>query len=210
MVGQLIPNKGGFLRPGDSRDIKVMQFELEKDNPTKIKELYAALHGQFSEDGWKDPESGDNNWESLYWERILENGFKEHHVWWRLVKQPIPGNNYFRWACKIDFQSLLVRDGEIAYKGKKKKVQMADLIIRVWFFLQLDPDDMFKDSILKTLQYSLKKELYKDEIDSQMGALSEYGNKIQRWLKTFQDMEVEGERETHFHPEGGYKDPYAP
>ncbi len=210
MVGPLVPKKGGFFRSGDSRDIKVMYFELEKDSPTKVKELYTALYGELSADGWKDPESGDANWESLYWERILDNGFKEHHVWWRLVKQPIAKNDYFRWACKIDFQSLLVRDGEIAYKGKKKKVQMADLIIRVWFFLQIDPNDMFKDSFLKTLQHHMKRELYKDEIDSQMGALTDYGNKIQRWLKSFQDMELDGESPTHFHPEGGYKDPYSP
>ena len=212
MVGPLdvAEKREGFFRPGDKRDILVMQFELEKDNPIKIKELYAALHQHLSSDGWSDPESGDDKWESLYWERILENGFKEHHVWWRLVKQPIDGNKYFRWACKIDIQSLLVRPGEIAYKGKKKKVEMADLIIRAWFFLQIDPHNMFENSILKSIQHSFRKELYKDETDQQLDELFEYGSKIQDWLKRFQDMEVSGERMTHFHPEGGYKDPYSP
>lgn len=210
MTGPLTKKSPGFFRPGDKRDIKIMNFELEKDAPMKMKEIYEAFHNELADDGWKDPVSGDDKFESLYWERVLANGFKEHHVWWRAVKYPLGDKNtYIRYACKVDVQSLVVRDTEIVYKGKKKKVQHADLVLRVWFFLQLDVDDKLQNTISSFLNL-FRKHLYKEEIDQHAAELYNYGQKIQRWLKAYLDMEESGEQPTHFGPEMGYKNQYSP
>lgn len=201
---------GGFLRPGDSRDILVAKFEIEKDHFLKMKPLYEALHNDMAEDGWQDPVSGDDKFESLYWERTLANGFKEHHVWWRAVNYPMGKDGYFRYAAKIDIQTLAARSGEIAYKGKKKTLDRVDFIMRFWFWVQWDPHDKFKNSIVKNFQQKFMRHIYKNEIEQQWQNLYNYSIKIQKFVKTYLDMETGVEDQRLFHPEGGYKDPYAP
>jgi len=207
MVGPLKSGKG-FLRPGDDRDIFVCTFEIEKDHFMMIKPLYEALHHNLTDDGWKDPVSSDDKFESLYWERVRENGMKEHHMWWRIVKEPPHGSDFVRYAIKVDFQTIAVTAAEIPYKGKKAKVDRADLIIRFWFWVQWDWKDKFKKSIVKSLQQTFKKQLYKDEMDQHWGDLNNYAQELRTFCKDYLDMEEAGERPRQFHPEGGYKDQF--
>ena len=209
--GRLYNGGKGFFRPGDDRDILVTKFEIEKEDPVQLKEFYKALHSELVADGWHDPIDGKGDkFESLYWERILADGIKEHHVWWRCVKNPVQGNKYVRYALKVDIQTLLVKDTEIAYKGKKKKVQQADLIVRFWFFLQLDTNNKFRDSWAGSWARLFRNNYYKDEIEHHMGVLERDTEKIQDWIKTYLEMEVGDEQLIQFHPEMGYKDPYDP
>lgn len=208
MVGPLAPPDKGFLRPGDKRDVFVTYFELEKDYYMTIKPLYELLHAVLVEDEYMDPLSGDDKFEGLYWERILANGWKEHHIWWRCVKYPQGKTGFVRYAVKIDYQTLMVRDDEIAYKGKKTKTQRADVIIRMWFWVQWDFEDKFKNSIVKQLEQKFRRQLFKDELKQHWENLFHYSQKLRTTVKNYLDMEDTGEPPRMFHPEGGYKDPF--
>jgi len=218
MTGPLVHKgkhrEGGFLRPGDKeRDIYVTSFEIEVITNMKVKPFYKALHNNLATDGWGDPTDGGDKFESLYWERILEDGFKEHHVWWRLVKYPHDrgtGKGFSRWACKVDFQTIAVKGTEIAYKGKKKKVENADFIIRCWFWVQWDFNDLFKKSFIKSLQQRFQRQLFKDELEQEKENLTKVATKLQRYIKTYLDLEDIGEQPPTFEPQSGYKDQFNP
>ena len=200
-----------FLRPGDSRDIFVVSFELEKDQYLKIKPLYEALYADLVQDNWEDPLGGDK-FESLYWEKINMNAMKEHNIWWRCVKYPLGKDmknmSYVRYALKVDFQTLAVNPTEIAYKNKKANVERADFILRMWFWVQWDWGDRFKNSTVKQFENLFRKKLYKQEIEQHKTNLYNFAQKLRQFVKDYLDMAEEGQRPRLFHPEGGYKDQF--
>lgn len=197
-----------FLRPGDDRDIFVCKFEIEKVHYVKVKDFYTALHDDLRDAGWVDPVTKDDKFEGLYWERVLGDGKKEHNIWWRMVKTPPHGSDYVRFALKVDIQTLMVSDTEIPYKGKKKKTQMADLICRMWFWVQWDYKNKFQKSIVKGLQKTFRRQLYKDEMEQHKLDLYNMAQKLRTWCKDYLDMEELGERPRLFQPERGYQDQF--
>lgn len=204
---------GGFLRPNDDRDRFVTEFEVEVVIPMKVKPLYTALHDNLNEDGWVDPVDGGDKFESLYWERILDNGMKEHHIWWRMVKYPNQRSQGFgqtRWACKVDFQTLAMKPTEIAYKGKKVKADSVDLIIRMWFYVQWDWENKFKDSWIKGLQHRFQNQLFRRELDHEKDKLLKEAAKIHRYIKTHLDLEDIGEQRSVYEEARGYQDQFDP
>lgn len=159
------------LRPWDKeKDISIGRFEIEEDDVLHIKTLYENLHDWLLEEGFTDIDGFDDRFEQLYWERTTHTGAKEHHIWWRVCKQP-DNSAYFRYFLRIDFQTLNTRDVEIMHKGVKVKTQKTDLILRLEGVLQLDWQNKFEKSMLKGFEmfyrkkfFEKKKETYKDEL----------------------------------------------
>lgn len=216
MVGPLRLNNNldtkGFLRPGDKRDIFIHTFELEKVSLYKVKPLYEALHNLLADDGWQDPRGGAN-FEDLYWESINGQGMKDIHVWWRMIKFPRHSNPSskhpnFRYALKIDFQGLAITKAEMAYEGKKKKVENADFVIRFWMWVQFDWQDKIKNSIFKNFSGFIQNRLMKKEVKYHKDWLYNYGEKLRGIAKDYLEMEEAGERPRLFHPEGGFKNQF--
>lgn len=199
-----------FLRTGEDRekDIFVTNFELEKDHFLRIKPLYEALHNLLADDGWGDPKDGSDKFEHLYWERHLANGMKEHHIWWRVVREPPGKHEFVRYAIKIDFQTLAVSNAEIPYQSKKTKVERADFILRMWFWVQWDYKKKISKSWVRSFEIPFLRQLYRSELGSHVNFMLTYANKLRQFAKDYLDMEEPGERPRQFAPEGGYKDQF--
>jgi hypothetical protein len=192
-----------MLRIGDSRDIEVLKFELEKEDVMKFKPLYEAMHMFLIEEGFSHPFTGDEKVEDLYWERWTPSGAKEQHIWWR-VKKDI--NDYIRYFIKIDFQTLNVNKAEVAYKNKKVNAEKIDCIVRVTCYLQWDIKDKFKKSIAWQVRKAFFNRMYNEEIEARKLDLQGLGLKFQRLIKQYFEMTSEGEVPVVFQPPMGYKD----
>jgi hypothetical protein len=204
MAGGLRAAKSnGMLRIGDSRDINVLSFELEKDDIMKFKPLYEAMHMFLSEEGFTHPFTGDDKFEDLYWERWTQAPAKEQHFWWR-VKKDI--NDYIRYFLSINIQTLYVTKTEVAYKNKKVSAEKMDIIVRVSCVLQWDINDKFQDSLGWKLRKMFFNHIYRDEIEARKTDLYNFGMKLQRLIKQYFEMTSEGEHPVLFQPPMGYKE----
>ena len=198
-------NTNGMLRIGDNRDVKVFEFEVEREGVMKFKPIYEALHAYLIERGWSHPQSGDEKIEDLYWERWMPQGHKEQHIWWRAKKDI---NKYIRYFIALNYQTLLVSPADVQHKGKKmKKVEFHDTIIRVQMWLQFDINDLFKNSFAWKFKKVFFSKIYSDEIDEHTSELHEKGLSLQRTIKHLLEMQADKEASRLFEPPMGYKEP---
>lgn len=185
------------------RDILVWQFELEREDVLNLKPLYEMLWRWLTEEGYTDYKTGssDKYFEHLYWERILIDGKKEHHVWWRMAKEI---NDYIRYVVKLDFQTLNMSKAEIAYQGKKTIVDKGDIIIRVWFFVQWDWKDKIQKSFVRRWGSVLKEHIYRKEMEQHYKNLVDWGYKMHSLIKDYFESETGKERLPGWVPHRGY------
>lgn len=193
----------GMLRVGDKRDIKVFDGEVEKESVMKLKPIYEALHEFLMEEGYAHPQSGDDIFEDLYWERHVPQGFKEQHIWWRATKDI---NKMIRYFVQLDYQTILVEPAEVAYKGKKKKLEKVDLIIRIKCYVQFDPEDILNKSMWGSFKRMFFNKLYHQEVLYHQGEMKEFAMRLQRLCKGFMEMQTDKEHPRIFHKPLGYKD----
>jgi hypothetical protein len=192
-----IDEKGG-------RDILVVQFELEREDIMKFKPLYEATHIFLTTDeGYKHPDSGDEKVEELYWERWTPSGAKEQHLWWRASKTLTP---FMRSFIVINWQTLNVTKAEVAFKNKKVNAEKIDLIMRVWIYLQWDPEDKFKNSLVWQFRKMFFNKLYVEEMEQKKKELGEFGVRLQRLIRTYFEMVVDGDYPAMMFPPMGYKE----
>lgn len=194
----------GTLRLGDPRDVKIMEFEVEREGIIKFKPIYEALFNFFFEKGFRHPQDGGDKIEDLYWERWMPQGHKEQHIWWRLRKQINP---YIHYYVQFDYQTLLVSPAETQHQGKKvKKVEFTDLICRVKIYLQFDLDNKFQKSLAWKLKKTFFNKIYKDEIDQHKSELYNFGMELNRLLKHLLEMQADKPQPEQFEPKMGYKE----
>ncbi len=195
----------GMLRVGDPRDIEIASYEVEREGIIKFKPIYEALHGFFFEKGFRHPQDGGDKWEDLYWERWMQAGHKEQHIWWRLRKEINP---YIAYYVQLDFQTLLVSPADTQHKGKKiKKTEFTDLIIRPKIYLQFDIHDKFKNSMGWKFKKAFFNHIYSAEIDQHQAELYEFSQELRRLLKHLLEMQADKPYQTTFEPQMGYKEP---
>lgn len=194
----------GMLRIGDSRDIPVLEFELEKEDVMKFKPLYEALHQFLAEEGFTHPQTKDDRIEDLYWERWIPSGAKEQHVWWRVHKEINP---YVRYFVAIHQQTLNVTKAEVAYKTKKVNAERIDYIIRIKFWLQWDYHNKFENSLAWKMKRIFLNQIYDAELKQRKKDLEDFGMRMKALIKYYFEMTAERDYPVQLHPPMGYKEP---
>jgi hypothetical protein len=195
-------NSNGIRRLGDPRDVSMFKFELEREGVVKFKPIYEAIYLFLKDNGYEHPKGGDKI-EDLYWERWVQSGHKEQHIWWRAKKDATP---YIRYLIEINFQTLLGSPSEIAHNGKKVKGEFMDLIIRVECLLQWDMDNKLEDGIFQNFKNLFFSKLYKDELNFHKGEVAKMGQNLQKVIKHMLDMHNdESGIEVNWNPQLGYK-----
>ncbi len=194
---------GELLRPGDERDVKAAQFEIEKEDVFHVKNLYEWMHDWLEDHSWEDPDSDDDKFEHYYYEKRLQGGTREHRAWWRLQKFPIE-NNYFRYVMLINWRNLVASKTEVVQEGQKVSTWRGDLTLQIEAWLQLDYKNMWKDHwFLKHFDNWYRNRLWKQQKEKWKRELWREAYFFSGWIKQFLDMKVPFEKPENFHPKGG-------
>lgn len=194
----------GVRRIGDERDIQILKYEVEKEGILKFKPIYTAIHTFMTENGYTHPQTGSDKPEDLYWERWVPQGHKEQHVWWRLKKDVNP---YIRYFFEINFQTLLAKPSEVAYKGKKVSAEFIDMNVKVEAVLQVDINDTFENSFVGKMKKTFFHKVYKDEVNQHKTDLYNFAMNLQRLVKHMFEMQSDKNAPVNFEPVLGYKEP---
>ncbi|MFH1072038.1 MAG: hypothetical protein V1743_01260 [Nanoarchaeota archaeon] len=192
------------LRPGNERDILAARWEIEHEEVFHLKNLYKVMFEWLLEEGYSDMFiKGNNNFENLYYERILQGGDKEHHIWWRC--QLVPSDNgYYRYVLKIDFQTLTMGTKEIMHQGMKFKTYEGDLILRCEAWIQLDYKNEWENHwLLKYFDEAYRKRLYKKNVEIYKQDLYNTAYRLQTFVKEFLMLKSPIEMPHPFHPQKG-------
>ena len=156
--------------------LPIASFEVEHEDILHLKNLYKLVHNWLMTHNFKSLDGNDDKIETLYFEKVLGNGNKEHHIWWRTHHVP-NGSKYFKYYLKFDFQTLNMGKKETVYKGNKLKSNMGDVIMRCQSYVMVDYNHIWrKHPIIKYFYKYMLIYMYKDQI--------EYF-KTDLWLKTY-------------------------
>ena len=154
-------------------------MEIEVQNTFHLKNIYKHLHDWLADNGYYDPDSGEDDFETMYYEIKKPDGLMFHHIWWRALKDGEGTNGkYYKYFIKINFQTIAVSNHETMIEGKKFKTYKGDVVLRINGFLRVDPDEewskhpiikhfhkrMLEHWAAKDISYH-KKKLYEDILE---------------------------------------------
>lgn len=119
-------------------------FSIIYQDVFHLKSLYIAMfmfleeHGWSSRNGeWEDP-TGDDKWETMYYDN-RSKGNRKIWIWWRMQKPT--GNSYYQLFLDVNLMFLGWKDVEVVHEGMKYKAQIGELTIFVKPWYETD----FKD-----------------------------------------------------------------
>lgn len=192
----------------DEQTIVAAKFRIKWKDIFDAKQFYIALHEWLDEYGWKDPQHGSSPdyHESLYFERLSDQGDKELWIRWRMQKFPDEvENSYYKYHMDFDYHFLYLIPTEVMHEGKKFKKNVYKGEVEVWIhaYLQFDYqgawskhpvlqyfNKMFPKRIFrKDLYDEKKKELYREAYILQ--------NYIKHWFKLHRFLPHEEMRPFH-------------
>jgi len=182
---------------------KVAFFEIEHEDVFHLKNLYKMIFEWFGMHKFVSVDNNDSNIETLYFEKILQNGNKEHHIWWRTHN--IPDNNkYYKYYLKFDYQTLNMGKHKVTHKGQQISTNSGDLILRCEAYLILDYQKTWRNHwFLKNFENLFIKRWYKAQIDFLKTDLWIKTYKLQDAIKQYMKLKNPSEMPKPFHPELG-------
>jgi hypothetical protein len=192
------------LRAGDERDVFSAKWEIENESTFQFKQLYKIMYEWLLEEGWEDQRCpGNKNFEYLYYERTLQHGGQEHHIWWRCAFY-LYGNRYFRYVMNVDFQTLDMQKAEVMHKGHKFKTYKGDLILRVESYVQCDyRNEWQKHWLLKHFDKVFRHRIMKEDIELYKKELYNTTYRFEQFVKHFLKLKNPFEMPESYHPQLG-------
>jgi len=185
------------------KDKWVWFFEVEHSGNFQFKPFYQLVHRWYKYNGWVHWQGVDAaKPEDLYWVHEQMDGSTDLLCFWRFIK---PINKFIRYFGKIDFQVLGIKSKEIMYNGKKVKTESSNITMRLWWWVQLDPDDKWEKSRFKFLKKSFYKYLYKDEVDTHKERLKVESMRLMDLMKAYFKMPALEQNSRTFFPEYGFE-----
>lgn len=186
---------------------KIVDLEINYEDVFHYKQLYRNMHDWFKEDNYKDAYGDSDHWETLYWERVLQTGGKDHHLWWRLIRLPEgenPKNPFIQYYIKIEFRALNMKQVEVVVKGKRVKTNKGELSILIKAYLLIDPYKKFRNHwLLKHFINVLLDKTYKRRIEAARDDLKEKIEEIVEKIKQYLELVTPKPTMKLFHPEKG-------
>ncbi|MBN1275841.1 hypothetical protein JXA12_06160 [Candidatus Woesearchaeota archaeon] len=187
------------LRDKD-HNIRASYFEVEYEEVFHLKELYKLVF-EWTELWQYGSIDGIGEIESLYWERVNQNGSQEHHIWWRFERKI---NSYVKYFIKFDFQTLNMSKIEVMHKGKKAKTNKGDVIMRADAWVMLDWQDQWKNHwLLKHVDEWYVKRWYKSQVEQHKKALWFELYNLEDSIKQYLTLHTQFERPEQFRPAKG-------
>ena len=169
--------------------IYAARFRFKYKDVFSMKNFYTMLHEWLNSKEWHDPEKKDH-YEDLYFEKVEPGDFREIHVWWRPEKSSA-STKFYKWKMRINFKALYLKTTEIMYKGKKIKVDKGEIEMKIWSFLELDPEKKWRNHpILKHLFNIYIKRIFESELMKQKLLLYRETYEMQNWMKNFLQMKL--------------------
>lgn len=175
--------------------IKAAKWRVKFKDIFHLKEFYRAMHEWMTEYGWSSTEADgikieeDNDqFETLYMERIGPQGDKEMWWWWRLQKLPT-SNSYYKYHFDIDCHIVHMLSAEVMREGKKLKVNKGEIEINVWAYIEFDyKGEWSKHPILRMFNKVFPKRIFKKELydDHKLELYREiyiFQSYIKKWFK---------------------------
>ncbi len=200
---------GRLQTDGDLRwkDEFVLYYEVERGGMVSFEDLYMHVFHWFVKEGFTHWADDGKEIEDFYLHRIKPDGVQENLIWWR-AKRVI--NPFITYACKMDWQNFGAKSTEILYKEKKIKTHKIGIVIRVWWWVQIDPENKWEKSFLGRLWHGkFPKWFYKYILNTDMEYHQEKVRTIARRqeneLKQFFEMTTNIPMPRSWFPESGYK-----
>ncbi|MFH1650092.1 MAG: hypothetical protein ABIA93_06085 [Candidatus Woesearchaeota archaeon] len=176
---------------------EVARFEVEHEDVYHWKNFYKQVYMWLQDEGFKHLD-GTDYVEDLYWERVNPNGNKDFHIWWRAKR--VPGNDYFEYFIKINFQGINFGTAEVMVEGHKVSTNRGDGIIRVTSYLRLDPlERMQKHPILKHFHWLFRHRIYNKIIKQHKDDLYSTTYRLHRTIKEYLALKQPSEQPKLFH-----------
>ncbi len=202
--------QAGILRTGKGpkwKDRFVLYYEVEKGGMVTLSELYIHVHKWFAKEGFKHWGSNDGNIEDLYLQRMRPDGVQENLIWWRTYKDINP---YLSYMCKMDWQNFGAKDTEIVYKEKKVKTQKLGIVLRVWWWVQLDPENRWEKSFLGKMNGGrltrwFYERMLNNELEMHEEKVRTLAKRQENEIKEYFEMATSRPMPRSFFPEEGYK-----
>jgi hypothetical protein len=201
------------FNPDDPKDkdytLYVAEFEIEKEDVFHLKNLYKMIHDWMMLHEFYPATTGelkkDERLETMYLQRILQNGNLEHSIWWRCEHTP-RNSKFYKFFLRLDFITLNMGTKEVTVKGQKQKTNSGDIIIRGKAFLMLDYQMQWrKDPFLKHpfIHRWFFRHIYAKQIDFLKTDLWVTTYKLHDVIKQYLEMKTPYELPKPFHPPGG-------
>lgn len=195
----------GRLRTDDDlrwKDQFVWYYEVEKSGQAHLNDLYMHVWHWFQQNSFTHWQSNDKNIEDFYLHRIRPDGVQENLIWWR-TKRKI--NNYIYYFNKMDWQVFGYKAGDHVYKGKKVKAGKLGVVIRVWWWLQIDPENRWEKSFLGRWGKWFFEHLLNQEMENHRDKILRIAKMQEAHIKQFFEMATWEQEPRTFFPEEGFK-----
>ncbi len=196
----------GILRGDTWKDISVCYFEVEKGGILSLSDLYMYIYSWFVKEQMKHW-SGDTKFEDFYLHRIRPDGVQENLIWWRGYR---PVNAYLTYVCKMDWQNFGSKPTEVLYDEKKVKADKLGIVLRVWWWVQVDPANKWDKSFVSKLmggkfQKWFYEYLLNNELENHVDKCRELAKRQENEIKEFFEMSTSEPMPRAWFPEEGYK-----
>jgi hypothetical protein len=163
-----------------------VDFLIGYEEPCSLKYLYTLLHEWFVENGW-GPKADHEFPEVMYLHKESPTTGKDVTVRWRLVKDPDPASNAFRWDVDLSFEVLNLKEVEFVHKDKKYKADKGIIEIKVFSFFVQNVDDWAQKlpSWLKPYNKWIFDKYFKKKNDKLQALLAMEMERLQDAIKTY-------------------------
>lgn len=195
----------GMLRTDEARRWKddfSVYYEVEKGGMVNLNDLYMFMYGWFKKEMMTHYTVEDSRYEDFYSHKIRPDGVQENLIWWRGYRRI---NDFIYYFCKMDWQNFGAKQTEIMYDGKKVKTHKLGLVIRVWWWVQIDPWDKWEKSFLGKMAEWFYSYLLNDEQEYHRDKCRELARRQQDELKQFFNLGTAIPMQRSWFPEEGYR-----
>lgn len=188
---------------GVKRNILAHKFVIQTKQVFHLKNTYTYVYEWLKEEGFKALDNTDR-YETMYDEVNAADGARTMRIHWRALKNP-DGNSYYRYRFNIFYEMNGIRKTEVMFKGRKINVDNGEIFIHCWAILELDYDNMFKDSnFLKRFDSLFRKRIYKKQRESYEEDLRRRATRFQEDMKRILEIQNYDISPESFHEHKGF------
>lgn len=181
---------------------KISDWEIEHVDVFHLKNLYKNLHEWLIENEYVSfDKHEDEKYETLYFQKKLDDGNSEHHIWWRAQKKP-RDNDYLKYVILLDYQTLFISKRKISYKGQQISTNHGDIILRCKAYIMLDYKRDWRDHwFLRIIQRWFWKTLFRDQWLMHKETLWNESYSLQNRAKQFLELKSGSEQPELWFPD---------
>lgn len=185
------------------KDRKVAFFEVEVAGKTsRLKEFYQFMYHWHNVENFVHWQTKDSRPEDFYLQRMKQDGVQENVIFWRTVKNV---NKYITYFNKLDWQVNAFKPTEVMYNGKKVKAGKLAMVVRSWWYVQIDPFNKWEKSFLGGMAKWFYEHLLSTDLKYHEDKCREIAKRQEQEIKQFFELSTDKQMPRQFFGESGYK-----